>query len=59
MLRQAVHEYHTERAILKYLYIGDKLAKLPGFQTVVPPFLVDLYCDVFYFLYLQKCNKEL
>lgn len=59
LLRQAVHEYQNERAILKYLYIGDKLAKVPGFQNVVPPFLVDLYCDVFYFLHLQKCSKDL
>lgn len=55
MIRQAIYEYQNERTILKYIYIVDKLIKVPGpFQNAVTNSVVDLY---YYYFYIQKCNK--
>ncbi len=59
IIRQAVHEYQNQRAILKYLRIVDKLTKVSGFKAAIHNSIVDIYCQVFLFLFLQKCNKDL
>lgn len=44
---------------MKYIYIIDKLLKVPNFINPIQNSIVDLYSDMFVFLLLQKCNKEL
>jgi hypothetical protein len=59
IIRQAVHEYQNERVIMKYLRIVDKLTKVPTYKAAIHTSIVDIYCEVFLFLHLQKCSRDL
>lgn len=57
MIRQGIHEYKNERAIMKYIYIIDKLLKFPTFLAVFQTSIVELYSDIFISLLIQKCSN--
>lgn len=59
MLRQSINEYQGERSIMKYIYILDKLLKIPEFCLALQESLPELYTSVFVSLLLQKCGKEM
>ena len=59
MIRQAIFEFRNERIIIKYIYIVDKLLKTIGFQNAVINYIVEIYCEVFFNLFQQKCLKDI
>jgi hypothetical protein len=59
MIRQAIHEFQNERIIFKYVRIADKLLKVPGYEHALAASIVDIFCEVFHFLHLQKCSKDI
>lgn len=56
---QAIQNYQQERAILNYIYIVDKLLKIPTFNENLQIVIVDLYCLIFISLWTQRCLSEL
>jgi len=59
MIRQAVHEYQNERAIMKYIRIVDKLTKVTLFKAAIHAHIAEIYSEIFHFMFTQKCNKDL
>jgi hypothetical protein len=56
LIREAIHQFQAERAIMKYIYIIDKLIKVPSFLPAIHNSIIDIYSDLFMFLLLQKCS---
>lgn len=44
---------------MKYIRVVDKLTKIGSFKTAIHSHIVEIYSDTFYFLFVQKCNKDL
>jgi len=42
---------------MKYIYIIDKLIKVPNFMPTIHNTIVDIYSDLFMFLLAQKCQN--
>ncbi len=58
MIRQGVNEYRGERALMKYIYILDKLMKINGYTSALQSHIVDIYSEIFLALLHQKCYNE-
>lgn len=58
-IREVMHQFQTERTILKYIYILDKLMKVPAFLPAIHGAIVDIYSEMFGFLLQQKCSTEI
>ncbi len=56
LLREVVHHFQNERAIIKYIYIIDKLIKVPSFLPAIHQTIVGIYSDLFSFMHQQKCS---
>lgn len=59
MIMQAIQNYQQERAVLNYIYIVDKLLKVPSFNEGLQTVIVDLYSLIFISLWTQRCFSEL
>lgn len=59
MIMQSVQHFQQERAILNYIYIVDKLLKVPTFNENFQTVIVDLYSLIFISLWTQRCFSEL
>lgn len=54
-IRTCLQHYQKDRLLIKYVYLIDKLLKLPVWNQLAQSVIVEFYCDIFIFLLLQKC----
>lgn len=59
VLREVIRQFQNERAIMKYIYIIDKLIKVTEFIPAIQNAIIDIYSETFLFLLQQKCNTEI
>lgn len=59
LIREDIHQFQNERSILKYIYIIDKLMKVPNFISPIQNAIVEIYSELFVFLLQQKCSTEI
>jgi hypothetical protein len=44
---------------MKYIYIIDKLLKVPSFVPAIQNSIIDIYNELFLYLLQQKCSTEI
>ena len=59
LIRQAMHQFPLERAILKYIRIIDKLLRVPAFAVPLQHCLADIYTECLGFIAHQKSTADL